>query len=48
MKKRVGLLTGGGDAPGLNGEATRMVIDNSWNQAVVYRDGKIMRAPISD
>lgn len=29
-------------------EAARMVADQAWNQAVVYRDGKIQRAPIQD
>lgn len=29
-------------------EAARMVMDGSWNQAVVYREGRIKRAPISD
>lgn len=29
-------------------EAARMVIDDAWSQAVVYRDGRIQRAPIAD
>lgn len=29
-------------------EAARMVIENQWNQAVVYREGRIKRAPIQD
>jgi 6-phosphofructokinase 1 len=29
-------------------EAARMVMENAWNLAVVYRDGRIQRAPIED
>lgn len=29
-------------------EAARMVLENAWNNAVVYRDGRIQRAPIQD
>jgi len=29
-------------------EAARMVIENKWNHAVVYREGKIQQAPIQD
>ncbi len=29
-------------------EAARMVMEGQWNNAVVYRDGRIKRAPISD
>lgn len=29
-------------------EAAKMVFEKAWNQAVVYRDGQVTRAPISD
>lgn len=29
-------------------EAARMVVEGDWNKAIVYRDGKIGRAPIED
>lgn len=29
-------------------EASRMVVEGAWNQAVVYREGRIQRAPIQD
>lgn len=29
-------------------EAARMVLENAWGQAVVYRSGQICRAPLSD
>lgn len=29
-------------------EVARMVAENDWNKAVVYRDGKVTRAPLSD
>jgi 6-phosphofructokinase 1 len=29
-------------------EVARMVLDDDWNKAVVYRDGRVTRAPITD
>jgi 6-phosphofructokinase 1 len=29
-------------------EVSRMVLENDWNKAVVYREGRVMRAPIVD
>jgi 6-phosphofructokinase 1 len=29
-------------------EAARLAVENQWNQAVVYREGRVQRAPISD
>ncbi len=29
-------------------EVSRMVVEDDWGKAVVYREGRIMRAPLSD